>query len=146
MEEETERLLVSVRNYMVFLYVGSVTASIAPRLAMKVVSTTVASSIRFLSDGYDLSVTCSFFAMATLLLQGKLARVLERRPAPAPRLTPLAAWPLAVCTWVSMTAFFLNYLTFGDDDLGGYGEWAVAGVASAVNLLMAARSVMRHLA
>ncbi|CAN6199654.1 unnamed protein product [Urochloa humidicola] len=143
-DDGTEKLLSSVWNYSTFLYAGTVVSSLAPRVLMKYAPDTVASAQRFLAGGYDLSVTVAFFAGATLLLQAHLARVLK--PSPWPRLTPLAAWPLAVDTWVCITSFFLNCLAFGDDNVAGYGEWAAAAVASVVNLVMAARTVMRHLA
>ena len=50
-------------------------------------------------------LTGILFAVVTLAMQAMLARVLERRPAPAPRLTPLAAWPLGILTWMFVTMF-----------------------------------------
>ncbi|CAL5085425.1 unnamed protein product [Urochloa decumbens] len=140
-EDATENLLSSVRNYSIFLYVGTMVSSLAPRAAAKYAPDAVVSAQRFLAGGgYDLSVTVAFFAGATLLLQAHLARVLK--PSARPRLTPLAAWPLAAVTWLCITNFFLNCLAFG----GGYGEWAAAAGASVANLVMSARTVMRHLA
>ncbi|CAL5083836.1 unnamed protein product [Urochloa decumbens] len=143
-KETTEKLLNSVRNYTAFLYVGTIASSLAPRAAMKYAPDAVASAQRFLAAGYDLSLTVAFFAAATLLLQAHLARVLK--PSPRPRLTPLAAWPLAVATWLCITVFFLDCLSFGDEHVGGYGEWAAAAGASVANLVMSARTVKRHLA
>ncbi|CAN6219445.1 unnamed protein product [Urochloa humidicola] len=140
-EDAAEKLLSPVRNYSIFLYAGTMVSSLAPRVAAKFAPDALASTQRFLAGGgYVLSVTVAFFAATTLLLQVHLARVLK--PSPRPRLTPLYAWPLAVVTWLCITSFFLNCLAFG----GGYGEWAAAAVASVVNLVMAARTVMRHLA
>ncbi|CAL5083837.1 unnamed protein product [Urochloa decumbens] len=139
--DATENLLTSVRNYSIFLYVGTMVSSLAPRAAAKYAPHAVASAQRVLAaGGYDLSVTVAFFAAATLLLQAHLARVLK--PSARPRLTPLAAWSLVAVTWLCITNLFLNYLAFG----GSYGEWAAAAGASVANLVMSARTVMRHLA
>ncbi|TVU38134.1 hypothetical protein EJB05_11488 [Eragrostis curvula] len=148
---EVERLLASVRNYSILLYVGTMVAGLAPRVALKHAPLAVARAASYVADGYNVSVTAAVFAAATVLLQGRLARVLERRPspspAPSPRLTPLFAWPLAVCTWGFISLVFVGLLHLGEEGhLVGYGDWAVAGVASAANLAMAVRTVARHLA
>ncbi|RLN35830.1 hypothetical protein C2845_PM03G11150 [Panicum miliaceum] len=108
------KLLSAVRNYTIFLYVGFMFVTLAPMVAVKAAPVAVASAQRFLAGGYDLSVTVAFFATATLLLQAWLARVLE--PSTRARLTPLAAWPMAVATWCGITFFFVNSLTFGDQN------------------------------
>ena len=125
-----ERLLNKVWRYSLFLYFGTMIVVIAPRLAPA-----------SLPACYDLrhSLTGILFAVVTLAMQAMLARVLERRPAPAPRLTPLAAWPLGILTWMFVTMFCVRYLTFG---VRRYYEWMATGVASAANLAMAARTVM----
>ncbi|PUZ72757.1 hypothetical protein GQ55_2G420100 [Panicum hallii var. hallii] len=143
-EEAAEKLLSAVRKYTIFLYVGFVFTTLAPRVAVKAAPAAVASTQRFLAAGYDLTVTVAFFAAATLLLQALLARVLK--PSTRARMTPLAAWPLAAVTWCCITSFFVNCLTFGDENVGGYGEWAAAAGASVANLDMSARTVRRHLA
>jgi hypothetical protein len=134
-----EKLLSAVRKYTIFLYVGFVFTTLAPRVAVKAAPAAVASTQRFLAAGYDLTVTVAFFATATLLLQALLARVLK--PSTRARMTPLAAWPLAAVTWCCITSFFVNCLTFGDENVGGYGEWAAAAGASVANLDMSARTV-----
>ena len=75
-----ERLLNKVWRYSLFLYFGTMIVVIAPRLAPA-----------SLPACYDLRhrLTGILFAVVTLAMQAMLARVLERRPAPAPRLTPL---------------------------------------------------------
>ncbi|CAD6217404.1 unnamed protein product [Miscanthus lutarioriparius] len=134
-----ERLLKKVRRYSLFLYVGSMIVAIAPRLAPASRPAVVPS----LPAGYGLPVTCASFTVATLVVQELLARVLERGPAPAPRLTPEAAWPLGISTWMFVTMFFHSYLCFGGD---GYfvrscDEWAAACVASSLNLFIATLTV-----
>ncbi|XP_021307876.1 uncharacterized protein LOC110432219 [Sorghum bicolor] len=74
--------------------------AIAPRLAPASRPSVVPS----LPAGYGLPVTCDAFTVATLVVQEMLARVLERRPAPAPRLTPEAAWRLGISTWMSCSS------------------------------------------
>ncbi|XP_066395171.1 uncharacterized protein [Miscanthus floridulus] len=143
-EEEVERLLKKVRRYSLFLYVGSMIVAIAPRLAPASRPAVVPS----LPAGYGLPVTCASFTVATLVVQELLARVLERGPAPAPRLTPEAAWPLGISTWMFVTMFFHSYLCFGGD---GYfvrscDEWAAACVASSLNLFIATLTVSDYLA
>lgn len=114
--EEAERLLNSVTGYGFLLYGGTMAAGIAPHLAHRYAPRAVAAAASFASpNGYDATATLAVFAAATALLQRLLARVLERKPAPAPRLTPLGAWPLAVATWLCVTVFFLAYLSLGQD-------------------------------
>ncbi|KAG2638106.1 uncharacterized protein LOC120658627 [Panicum virgatum] len=139
-----KKLLSAVRNYSIFLYVVFVFSTLALRVAAKAAPAAVASAQCFLAGGYGLTVTVASFAAATLLLQALLARVL--RPSTSARLTPLAAWSLAAVTWCCITSIFHNCLTFGDENLGGYGEWAAAAGASVANLAMSARTVRRHLA
>jgi hypothetical protein len=134
-----ERLLSSMRNYSIFLYVSTIVVGLAPRMAVKAAPDAVASAQRFIAGGYDISVAIAFFTAATLLLQSYFARVLK--PSPRLRLTPLAAWGLAVTTWVFITFFFLTCLTFGERNLGGCAEWAVAAGASVANFVMSARTV-----
>ena len=128
-----ERLLNKMRRYSLFLYVGSMIVAIAPRLAPASRPAGVPS----------LPVTCASFTVATLVVQELLARVLERGPAPAPRLTPEAAWPLGIATWMFLTMFFLSYLCFGGDDyfVRSCDEWAAACVASSLNLFIATLTV-----
>ncbi|KAG2646578.1 uncharacterized protein LOC120693401 [Panicum virgatum] len=147
-EEAAEKIKLqsAVRNYTTFLYVGFVFGTLAPRAAVKAAPAAVASAQRFLAGGYDLTVTVAFFAAATLLLQARLARALRPSTNTKARLTPLAAWSLAVVTWCCITSVFHHCLTFGDENLGGYGEWAASAGASFANLFMSARTVMRHLA
>jgi hypothetical protein len=134
-----ERLLNKVRRYSLFLYVGSMIVTIAPRLAPASRPAVVPS----LPAGYGLPVTCASFTVATLVVQETLARVLERRPAPAPRLTPEAAWPLGISTWMFLTMFFHSYLCFGGDDyfVRSCDEWAAASLASSLNLFIATLTV-----
>ncbi|CAN6176054.1 unnamed protein product [Urochloa humidicola] len=111
----------------------------APRLAPE----SRPAAVPYLPAGFDLPVTYAVFVAATLWLQQKLALALERRPAPAPRLTPFDAWPLAVLTWLFATGCFFSYLRFGDGRYFAHScyEWAAAAVASAVNLAIAMRTV-----
>ncbi|KAL6656888.1 hypothetical protein ACP70R_004668 [Stipagrostis hirtigluma subsp. patula] len=140
-----ERLLAKVRSYSVLMYVGTMVVTLGPRMAANAMSpAAVAAAARVVSNG---PLTCLLFAAATALLQGKLARVLEREDEPAagaaraPRLTPLAAWPLAVITWACITCFFFHYLLFGDVAAPSCAGWAVVAVASAANLAIAAHTV-----
>ncbi|CAN6199655.1 unnamed protein product [Urochloa humidicola] len=112
----------------------------APRLAPE----SRPAAVPYLPAGFDLPVTYAVFVALTLWLQLKLARVLQRRPAPAPRLTHFDAWPLAVLTWLFATGCFFSYLRFGDGRYFAHScyEWAAAGVASAANLAIATRTVM----
>jgi len=141
-DQEKIKLQSAVRNYTTFLYVGFVFGTLAPRAAVKAAPAAVASAQRFLAGGYDLTVTVAFFAAATLLLQARLARALRPSTNTKARLTPLAAWSLAVVTWCCITSVFHHCLTFGDENLGGYGVWAASAGASFANLFMSARTVM----
>ena len=118
-DQEKIKLQSAVRNYTTFLYVGFVFGTLAPRAAVKAAPAAVASAQRFLAGGYDLTVTVVFFAAATLLLQARLARALRPSTNTKARLTPLAAWSLAVVTWCCITSVFHHCLTFGDENLGG---------------------------
>ena len=82
-----ERLLNKVWRYSLFLYFGTMIVVIAPRLA----PASSPAAVPSLPACYDLRhrLTGILFAVVTLAMQAMLARVLERRPAPAPRLTPL---------------------------------------------------------
>ncbi|KAK3127575.1 hypothetical protein QOZ80_7AG0575220 [Eleusine coracana subsp. coracana] len=139
-EEEKVRLLTSVRNHLLLIYVGTMVVTLAPRLAADLFPRAVAAASRAISS----SAACT--AAATVLVQARLARVLERRP--ALRLTAKAAWPLALCTWLFVTIFVLEFLRFagGGALIVGRADWAVVAVASGVNLVMAVHTVARHLA
>lgn len=125
-------------RYSLFLYFGTMIVVIAPRLA----PASSPAAVPSLPACYDLRhrLTSVLFTVVTVAMQAMLARVLERMPSPAPRLTPLAAWPLGILTWMFVTMFCVSYLTFGVRSY--YYEWMAAGVASAANLAMAVRTVM----
>jgi len=99
-----ERLLNKVWRYSLFLYFGTMIVVIAPRLAP---ASSPAAAVPSLPACYDLRhrLTGILFAVVSLAMQAMLAHVLERRPAPAPQLTPLAAWPLGILTWMFVTMF-----------------------------------------
>ncbi|EER97474.1 hypothetical protein BDA96_02G377600 [Sorghum bicolor] len=141
-EEEVERLLNKVWWYSLFLYFGTMIVAIAPNFAP---APSPAAAVPSLLACYDVRyrLTAVLFAVVSLAMQAMLALVLERRPAPAPHLTPLAAWPLGIFTWMFVTTFCLSCLSFGVRNY--YYEWTAA-VTSAGNLAMAARTVMRYLA
>ncbi|KAL6656889.1 hypothetical protein ACP70R_004669 [Stipagrostis hirtigluma subsp. patula] len=142
---EVEKVLAPVRSYSILMYVGSMVVSLAPRMVEDAMSpAAAATAARVVSD---VPLTCLVFAAATALMQGKLARVLEKveeasagadRPL---RLTPFGAWPLAVITWAFVTCFCVNYLTFGHVGAPSCLGWTVVAVASAANLAIAARTV-----
>lgn len=135
--EEVENLLASVRGYATLLYGGTIVGSLAPLHAMKLVPHPAPHA----AGPYNFLFTAAIFAAATALLLCRFARVLERKPAPAPRLTALAAWPLALGTWGCLTVFFVSFLAFCEDAIAGRADWAVAAAASLANLAMAARTV-----
>lgn len=130
-----ERLLDKVRSYSLFLYIGMAIVTIAPRLAPASRPAFVPS----IPAGYGFPVTGALFTAATMVVQEMLARVLERRSAPAPRLTPEAASQLGILTWLLATLFFRSYLCFGGGDyfVRECDEWVMASGASALDLFIA---------
>uniref|UniRef100_A0A0E0LMW6 Uncharacterized protein n=1 Tax=Oryza punctata TaxID=4537 RepID=A0A0E0LMW6_ORYPU len=100
------------------------------------------------SGGEDFTKTCFAFALLTVASQAHLASVLlmeekKRNPArPPPPPASWAAWLLAVCTWASFSGIFLAYISYAGFVAATSLEWAVTGVASAVNLAVAACTVL----
>lgn len=133
LNQEMLKLCSSVMNYVCFLFAVPIVTCLAFKLAPPAA---VASAEQFLFGGNNITVTIVFFAQATVLLQIQFARVLK--PSPRLQLTPFVAWALGFMTWICANSFFLHCLY----DVGGDGERAVAAGASAVNLLMSARTVM----
>uniref|UniRef100_A0A0D9X115 Uncharacterized protein n=1 Tax=Leersia perrieri TaxID=77586 RepID=A0A0D9X115_9ORYZ len=95
------------------------------------------------SSGANDIITCVSFTL--LSLATALACVLEARPAAEPR-RPASNLPWAVAgfSWLCISAYFVACTTFGGHVAPTPQEWAVAGVAAAVNLAVAAVTVERH--
>uniref|UniRef100_A0A0E0EDV4 Uncharacterized protein n=1 Tax=Oryza meridionalis TaxID=40149 RepID=A0A0E0EDV4_9ORYZ len=98
------------------------------------------------SGGEDVAKTCLAFALLTVAAQAHLASVLlmDEKKKRNPPAASWVAWLLAVSTWASVSGMFLAYISYGGFVAATSLEWAVAGVASAVNLAVAACTVLRY--
>lgn len=100
----------------------------APRvIAVKLPPDAVASALRFLTGGYDLSQSPSPSPSSPrrrCSLQANFARVLPPPPSRRHRLITPMAWLLGIATSWLVTSVFVCCLTFGDEIHGGYGGWA----------------------
>ena len=98
------------------------------------------------SGGEDVAKTCLAFALLTVAAQAHLASVLlmDEKKKRNPPAASWVAWLLAVSTCASVSGMFLAYISYGGFVAATSLEWPVAGVASAVNLAVAACTVLRY--
>lgn len=143
---EEAKLIKSLQSYPRFLMFSTMFATLAPRLAITSSILSPVIGVMTPSVGLDALLTCFFFALATLPLQASLACLLERKPAPAPRLANWSAWLVGICSWMSISCFFLTYTTFGGSYAPACWEWMVAAVASVANLAIVVCTVRRYVA
>lgn len=96
------------------------------------------------SGGEDVAKTCLAFALLTVAAQAHLASVLlmDEKKKRNPPAASWVAWLLAVSTCASVSGMFLAYISYGGFVAATSLEWPVAGVASAVNLAVAACTVL----